>query len=146
MDAHAAVGGAMSSVPGPLRNHHGWRRGLTTPLGSYYIQPGSNWRPSACWADVIATRPWMLMTWRTGDSFKLVAESIGREAGMYTELERAHGVRASYKPPMLVTRVRVPVCACFQALLCRWCLFVCFVRATIADYVERCVYHYGRRC
>ena len=25
-----------------------------------YTQPGSNWRPSACWADVIATRPWVL--------------------------------------------------------------------------------------
>ena len=25
-----------------------------------YTQPGSNWRPSACEADVIATRPWVL--------------------------------------------------------------------------------------
>ena len=25
-----------------------------------YTQPGSNWRPSACYADVIATRPWVL--------------------------------------------------------------------------------------
>ncbi len=27
----------------------------------FYIQPGSNWQPSACEADVIATRPWMLI-------------------------------------------------------------------------------------
>ena len=26
-----------------------------------YTQPGSSWRPSVCWADVIATRPWVLM-------------------------------------------------------------------------------------
>ena len=26
-----------------------------------YTQPGSSWQPSACWADVIATRPWVLM-------------------------------------------------------------------------------------
>ena len=26
-----------------------------------YTQPGSSWRPSACLADVIATRPWVLL-------------------------------------------------------------------------------------
>ena len=33
-----------------------------------YTQPGSNWRPSACEADVIATRPWVLLPilWRQG--------------------------------------------------------------------------------
>ena len=28
---------------------------------SMYTWPGSNWRPSACWADVIATRPQVLL-------------------------------------------------------------------------------------
>ena len=26
-----------------------------------YTQPGSSWQPSACGADVTATRPWVLM-------------------------------------------------------------------------------------
>jgi hypothetical protein len=30
-----------------------------------YTWPGSNWRPSACEADVIATRPQVLMITRT---------------------------------------------------------------------------------
>ena len=35
---------------------------ISAPLGhpateGEYTWPGSNWRPSACWADVIATRP-----------------------------------------------------------------------------------------
>ena len=33
---------------------HSWSR-------EKYTQPGSNWRPSACQADVIATRPWVLL-------------------------------------------------------------------------------------
>ena len=34
-----------------------------SPVGMQkkYTQPGLNWRPSACYADVIATRPWVLM-------------------------------------------------------------------------------------
>ena len=32
----------------------GWPRAAQLPA---YTRPGSNWRPPACWADVIATRP-----------------------------------------------------------------------------------------
>ena len=37
--------------------HHFWAHNQKMEK---YTQPGSNWRPSACSADVIATRPWVL--------------------------------------------------------------------------------------
>ena len=44
-----------------------------------YTQPGSNWRPSACEADVIATRPWVLeSTCQMRNIWPLLANRDGR--------------------------------------------------------------------
>ena len=43
----------------PEHRQQGWPRAAQLPA---YTRPGSNWRPSACEADVIATRPRVLVT------------------------------------------------------------------------------------
>ena len=46
-----------------FHNHFGCSRS-TSPVRKSYTWPGLNWRPSACEADVIATRPRVLVTMR----------------------------------------------------------------------------------
>eukprot|EP00971_Amphidinium_carterae_P195729 3884089-Amphidinium_carterae.1 len=53
LDALSLQNTPVSSVPAThqmFRTHH------------QYSQPGLNWRPPACWAGVMTTRPWLLVT------------------------------------------------------------------------------------
>ena len=52
--------GTESHKRGAVASHAKCKFGANSTT-MHYIQPGSNWRPSACGADVIATRPWMLI-------------------------------------------------------------------------------------
>ena len=47
---------------------HACAHGRSMATMMFYTWPGSNWRPSACWADVIATRPQVLEMELSADS------------------------------------------------------------------------------
>ena len=61
--------------------------------GDNYTQPGSNWRPSACQADVIAARPWVpaeaeaRVAPMAGQAVRVVNVSVDK--GLFSSVGRA---------------------------------------------------------